>query len=144
MNSMFKNIVSKAVGAAMLASAVAVTIPVMGVENTTKHAWAGYAQTPGTTLQSGIEIKGTAKYVGAEYMLGGSGQVRVRVFANIGGGGYIDVTARQYNISKANGVFNLVANYAYENNGYNSVSTYTGYTTTTTGNHAGRWIPDYR
>lgn len=80
-------------------------------------------------------------YVGAEYITGGSNRVGVRVFA-FDGVTYNDVTARNYYISRENGTFNLIANYAYEQ-GNCACSTYTTYITSTAGKHAGRWIPDY-
>lgn len=141
MNKKFTKVIQKSIGVVMLLSAIAWTVPVMA-ENTNRCAWSGTAASPGSNIQSGKEIKFTDKYIGAEYITGGSPTVGVRVYA-YDGTKYNDVTARTYNISKANGVFYLIANYAFEQ-GNCACSTYTLYTTSTAGSHAGRWIPDYQ
>ena len=140
-NKKISKVIQKSIGVAMLLSAIVWTVPTMAA-NETRYAWSGTAASPGSNIKSGTETKKTAMYIGSEYISGSSPTVGVRVYAYTGTT-YKDVTARTYNIGKNAGYFNLIANYAFEQ-GNCACKTYTVYTTSSAGNHAGRWIPDYK
>lgn len=141
MRKSIKKVVEKTIATGMIIGAFIGTIPIIAAPNQNRCSWYDNASSPNYIIRSNNEAKYTSMYVGAEYITGTSSTVNVKVYA-FNGVSFKDVTARNYDIPKENGTFRLIANYAYEQ-GNCGCTTYTTYKTKASGNHAGRWVPDY-
>lgn len=118
-------------------------IPVFGATN---YNWSGNAQTPGSSIWTGERTKSTDSSVIVNYSSGSSEFLSVTVYARVNGSlkdcTYYNSSYPVYYAYKGTSNYVDVLNTVYES--YGECNTTAKFVTSSTGNHSGKWRPDFQ